>query len=215
MIEDRAERVIRDGAVWLRGRLSETEIDQLRSLTSDGDVGKRVSLNEANAAPLLSALTKEFPTYRAVRLVAFAKTGTQGWTLPWHQDRVIAVKDRAAAEGFSTWSQKSGVWHCEPPISSLERMVFLRVFLDDVGPESGGMSYAIGSHKEGKVAQSDAANTAKDYSIETEQADAGDILALPMLTLHRSEKPSIRSPRRVLRVDLAHCALPPPLEWAA
>ena len=64
---------------------------------------------------------------RPVRLVSFDKKEGTNWGVPWHQDRVIAVRERCDVEGYSNWSQKAGVWHCEPPISVLSKMLFVRV----------------------------------------------------------------------------------------
>jgi len=48
---------------------------------------------------------------------------------------------------------------------------------------------------------------------EIEEAEAGDILVLPMLTLHRSRPADTVKNRRVLRIDYARDALPEPLQW--
>src|SRR4051794_1322132 len=47
-------------------------------------------------------------TPRPVRAVLFDKTATMNWSLPWHQDRVIAVRERMEVEGFGPWSRKHG-----------------------------------------------------------------------------------------------------------
>src|SRR5262245_38819263 len=52
---------------------------------------------------------------RAVRALLFNKTPSTNWSLTWHQDRVIAVKDRIEVEGFGPWSRKHGALHVAPP----------------------------------------------------------------------------------------------------
>jgi hypothetical protein len=81
--------------------------------------------------------------------VGFTKGVERNWGVPWHQDRVIALRDRKEVAGYGNWSRKADVWHCEPPLDLLHRMTFLRVFLDPVGPENGGVEFALGSHREG------------------------------------------------------------------
>src|SRR5690606_15740343 len=46
----------------------------------------------------------------AVRAIFFDKVPDANWSLFWHQDNVIAVRQRLEAPGFSAWSQKAGVW---------------------------------------------------------------------------------------------------------
>ena len=93
-------------------------------------------------------------------------------------------------------------------------MTFLRVFLDEVTPENGGMEYAVGSHAAGRVADSEAVQMARKFKVEVEEAEPGDVLVLHMLTLHRSSPSLSHLPRRVLRVDAAGFDLPAPLQWA-
>ena len=149
-----------------------------------------------------------------VRAVGFAKTDVGNWGVPWHQDRVISVTERRDVPGYGNWSCKRGVWHCEPPVRNLQRMTFLRVFLDEVTPENGGMEYAVGSHAAGRVADSEAVQMARKFKVEVEEAGPGDVLVLHMLTLHRSSPSLSHLPRRVLRVDAAGFDLPAPLQWA-
>ena len=149
-----------------------------------------------------------------VRAVGFAKTDVGNWGVPWHQDRVISVSERRDVPGYGNWSCKRGVWHCEPPVRNLQRMTFLRVFLDEVTPDNGGMEYAVGSHAAGRVADSEAVQMARKFKVEVEEAGPGDVLVLHMLTLHRSSPSLSHLPRRVLRVDAAGFDLPAPLQWA-
>lgn len=50
-----------------------------------------------------------------VRAILFDKSAEQNWSLGWHQDRTIAVKQRIDVDGFGPWSVKSGMIHVEPP----------------------------------------------------------------------------------------------------
>jgi len=51
----------------------------------------------------------------------------------------IAVRERREAEGFGPWSEKEGVPHVQPPAEILEKMVAIRVHLDDT-PNSKWLS---------------------------------------------------------------------------
>ncbi|HEY2156776.1 MAG TPA: phytanoyl-CoA dioxygenase family protein, partial [Isosphaeraceae bacterium] len=66
-----------------------------------------------------------------VRALLFDKTPEANWGVPWHQDLTIAVRHRVDASGFGPWTVKAGIPHVRPPVAVLERMVTLRVHLDD------------------------------------------------------------------------------------
>lgn len=68
---------------------------------------------------------------RVVRGLFFDKTPEANWTVPWHQDRSIAVRDRLEVEGYGPWSVKAGVVHVQPPAEVLRAMLTIRIHLDD------------------------------------------------------------------------------------
>lgn len=210
-----AEEFERLGRCWLRERLSATTLDQLDVLYPlNTRAGTRVAaLDALNAADLRDALRPVFPGAFAVRAVAFDKSAASNWGVPWHQDRVIAVRDREDLPGFRNWSRKSGGWHCEPPDNVLRNMVFARIFLDDVDASNGGMELALRSHRNGPVPTGDAEKAAAGCEKETETAKRGDILVMSMFLLHRSGPAEGASKRRVVRADYANSPLPRPLRW--
>ena len=151
---------------------------------------------------------------RAVRAVLFDKTVTANWTLGWHQDRTICVKRRVEVAGFGPWSMKRGALHVTPPFTLLERMVTLRVHLDDVPADNAPLRVARGSHRLGRIAANEAAQVAASLSILTCEAHAGDVWAYATPVLHASERAMVPSRRRVLQVDFAAQDLPGGLEWS-
>lgn len=153
------------------------------------------------------------PGVRPVRAVVFNKTERNNWGVPWHQDRVISVRDRVDLPGFRNWSRKSGAWHCEPPARILDDMLFVRVHLDDTDSANGAMEIALGSHRAGVVGSTDAERVAAVCETEICTAERGDVLVLKMKVLHRSLPADSVSNRRVLRIDYASFDLPPPLKW--
>ncbi|WP_341366831.1 phytanoyl-CoA dioxygenase family protein [Yoonia sp. BS5-3] len=209
-----------EGRLWLRQAISEQDLQLFdQAAASQTKAGARL----ARSTTLTHALRADGTLLRAlrwidaethpVRTVAFNKSEATNWGVPWHQDRVIAVKDRANLPGYTNWTQKSGIWHCEPPQQVLENMLFVRVHLDDTDEDNGAMALALGSHKKGIITAAAAETEAGKLPIEICQAQRGDVLVLKMLTLHCSKPARVPSGRRVLRVDCASFALPPPLEW--
>ncbi len=86
-----------------------------------------------------------------VRAILFDKSADQNWSLGWHQDRTVAVKQRIDLDGFGPWSIKSGMVHVEPPFDLLARMLTLRVHLDSVPATNAPLLVAPGSHKRGRI----------------------------------------------------------------
>lgn len=208
------------GRVWLRQAVTADEMAGMDALI---DIGNRPGTRIRDSAPLfdmirksawVDAIARLWPLRHPVRALAFDKSADSNWGVPWHQDRVIAVKEKAEAPGFSSWSNKSGLWHCEPPLEFLDQMLFVRVHFDRNSAQNGAMEIALQSHKAGMIPAGDAAKIAQSCETEVCQADRGDILVLNMLTLHRSCPSKVASSRRALRVDFAPDTLPPPLSWA-
>jgi len=148
-------------------------------------------------------------------VVAFNKTEANNWTLPWHQDRVVALRERVEAPGFTNWTNKAGIWHAEAPIALLERMIFARVHLDPAGEPNGCLQLALGTHNQGKIPAADAERIAEAAPIENCIAARGDVLFAKALILHRSSSSRADSSRRAIRIDYCAEALPNPLAWAA
>ncbi len=204
--------------IWERNALDKAALAPLDAVfATGGKPGARLALSDdlrAALRPVDAVIRRARPGMVAVRAVAFDKTAAANWALPWHQDRVIAVQDRHDVPGFANWSRKHGVWHCEPPEALLAQMLFLRVHLDDAGADEGAMEIALGSDAAGLVAADQAESVAKAYPAEVCVAQRGDVLVLPMLTLHRSLAATRTAARRVLRIDYAAFDLPAPLAWA-
>jgi hypothetical protein len=151
---------------------------------------------------------------KPVRVLFFDKTPSSNWAVPWHQDRTIAVKERVDIAGYGPWSSKGGIVHVEPPISILQGMLSLRLFVDDCGEDDGPLEVAIGSHRYGRVPAREVPDIASKSRTFTATGRAGDVLAMKALAIHRSKRASLPSRRGTLHVDYAAVELPAPLEWA-
>lgn len=203
------ETFTREGRVWIRGALDDACLGRLRQLSMlEARPGARISMTDPLNAEIRNAafsqtIARLWPRMRPVRVVSFDKTAKANRGVPWHQDRVIEMPERVEAEGFSNWSQKAGVWHCEPTETVLNQMHLVRVHLDANTVENGAMEIALGSHASGKVPPNRATEIAARYATECTIAEAGDVLVMAMLTLHRSRPSEGNGNRRVLRVDYA------------
>lgn len=210
-----AETLATEGRVWFRTAVTQGLLRRLDDACAlEAAPGARLAVSAADLAEITELARAVLEEAQPVRVVAFNKSVANNWTLPWHQDRVVAVRSRAEAPGFSNWTRKAGIWHAEPPLDLLRRMIFLRVHLDSATRANGCMQIALGSHCAGKVASGDAARVAQSCQIEDCVAVRGDVLVCHALLLHRSSPSVSDAPRRAFRIDFAAEALPAPLRWA-
>ena len=150
---------------------------------------------------------------RPVRGLLFDKTAGANWKVAWHQDRSIAVRERVDTPGFGPWSTKAGVTHVQPPVDVLERMVTVRLHLDDCDAANGPLRVVPGSHARGILTPQSVDRLPDECGQATCIAARGDAIVMRPLLLHASSP--ARSPRRRRVVHVEYCAdeLPAPLTW--
>lgn len=150
---------------------------------------------------------------RPVRAILFDKGARKNWALGWHQDRTIALKERIDVSGFGPWTVKDGMVHVEPPFEVLAEMVTLRLHLDPVPASNAPLLIAPGSHRVGRIPDSEIAELVRRYGVVACLADAGDIWLYATPILHASKAATAPSHRRVLQIDYSVGDLPGGLEW--
>lgn len=150
---------------------------------------------------------------KPVRAILFNKSPETNWSLAWHQDRTICVKEKRKTPDFGPWTVKGGMHHVAPPFDLLARMVTLRAHLDDVPITNSPLLIAPGSHTLGRISVSDVDEVVRRCGTKACMAEAGDVWLYSTLILHASEAASLPTSRRVLQVDFAAEALPNGLEW--
>jgi ectoine hydroxylase-related dioxygenase (phytanoyl-CoA dioxygenase family) len=155
------------------------------------------------------------PDAFVVRSIFFDKTPEANWKVAWHQDLTIAVRERIEVPGFAAWSIKDAIVHVQPPVSVLERMVTLRLQLDDCGLENGPLQVIPKSHKAGRLTgQQISACREREKSIACVVPRGGALLMRPLL-LHASSPATTPMHRRVMHLEFASDSLPGGLEWEA
>lgn len=172
---------------------------------------KLASLRRLIGSDSIKAIARGGP----VRAILFDKTRTRNWAVAWHQDLLIAVRDKADLPGYRNWTRKQGVWHVQPPREILERMVTLRIHLDDAAKENGALRLVPASHRLGCLKQEDIRRVVDGAQPVTCPTRAGDALAMKPLVVHSSRKcvQEGAGHRRVLQVEFSPDALPAPLRW--
>ncbi|OWK35871.1 hypothetical protein FRUB_08434 [Fimbriiglobus ruber] len=153
------------------------------------------------------------PDCVAVNALLFDKADGRNWKVPYHQDVTVRFRRRIDLPGFGPWWEKAGVPHVWPPAAVVERVVALRVHLDDCGPENGPLRVLPGSHRTG-VLSDEAIDAWKSRVPEVAcHARAGDVLVMRPLLLHASSAAALPDRRRVIHVEYAALDLPGGLEW--
>ena len=151
----------------------------------------------------------------AVRGILFDKIAAANWHVAWHQDLTIAVRRRLDVPGFGPWSLKAGVPHVQPPLAVLERMVTVRIHLDECTELNGPLRVIRGSHRLGRL---DAAGiercVAHGECLECLVPRGGAVVMRP-LVVHSSLPATSVSHRRVVHLEFACDPLPAGLEWHA
>lgn len=153
------------------------------------------------------------PDCFVARALLFDKTERANWKVAWHQDLTITVRKRRDASGYGPWSTKAGIVHVQPPVDVLERMLAVRVHLDDCGPTNGPVRVLSGSHCVGRL-DAAAIEAWKGRVVPTDcLATKGAILAFRPLLLHASSPAEAPGRRRVVHFEFAVGDLPDGLEW--
>ena len=158
--QELAAAIARDGWAVTPPLVPQLEVDArvaaLEPRATDGRGGAR---NLFDAAPAVRALATS-PAVRsvaeavlgpgcfAVRALLFDKTPDANWKVVWHQDLTIAVRERRdGVPRYGPWSEKEGVPHVQPPAALLDRMLAVRVHLDDCGTDNGPVRVLPASHR--------------------------------------------------------------------
>jgi hypothetical protein len=150
-----------------------------------------------------------------VRGLFFDKPPGRSWSLPWHKDMTIAVRDnRTASRCFGKPTTKAGVPHVEAAEELLANMLTARIHLDDVTEENGPLLVVPGSHRSGK-----ALRLPGESGVACPQpilVRAGDVLLMRPLVTHSSGNAhaGTRMHRRIVHLEFAAATkLPDGFEW--
>lgn len=146
-----------------------------------------------------------------VRALFFDKPPERSWSLPWHKDTSVAVKDNSRkSQSFSRPTVKAGVPHAIASDEILHQMLTLRIHLDEVTDENGPLRVIPGSH-----VSSDSHGVGPDRA-STIYAAVGDVLAMRPLISHASGASfeGTCMHRRILHLEFSATeVLPPGFQW--
>ena len=149
----------------------------------------------------------------AVQCTYFAKSVEQNWLVPVHQDLSIPVAEKIQHPDLSGWTLKDGVNFVQPPDYVLDELVAVRIHLDDCGITDGPLRIVAGSHKFGRVPNSEALSLRGHIGETVCPVRKGGALLMKPLVLHASSKSSGNHHRRVLHFVFGPPVLPFGLTW--
>lgn len=161
--------------------------------------------NQLKTNPLLNNVLPDAPI--AIQCTFFQKTTDKNWLVPLHQDLSIPLKEKLVLEGFTGWSKKQGFIFAQPPANVLEKIVAVRIHLDDCHEEHGPLKVVAGTHLLGKIPEKDWLTIRDKYGEHLCTVSAGGAVIMHPLILHASSKAEQANGRRVLHFLFAPKAL--------
>jgi ectoine hydroxylase-related dioxygenase (phytanoyl-CoA dioxygenase family) len=216
---DTARSIEQTGFAVLPGCLDESAVQRLQDYLGDARYAQRNLLSVPIVRDLASSQTiREIlgPVLGAkcfaVRGIFFNKTQKSNWKVAWHQDLTIAVRERREVNGFGPWSVKAGVLHVQPPAEIMQRILAIRLHLDESGPDNGPLRVIPASHRDGRLSRTQVENWQEKGSVTCIVPRGGAVLMRPLL-LHASSECVVPKPRRVIHLEFATEELPQGLEW--
>jgi hypothetical protein len=218
-----AERFTQNGFAItgpLLSRAACAEIESVVDRIAFNGAGTR-SLIDRPWCQVLSKSIRQYPDVRqllpddyvAVQCTYFEKSVALNWLVPLHQDLSIPVKERIEHPELTGWSEKDGSIFVQPPREFLEKLVALRLHIDECGLEDGPLKVISGSHLLGRLCN-DAALEIRAMRGEVAcPVEKGCALMMRPLLLHASSKSVGQSRRRVLHFVFGPRNPPYGLTW--
>lgn len=148
-----------------------------------------------------------------MRGILFDKTTGANWNVVWHQDLSIAVSKKIESAVFGPWSEKAGVVHVQPPASILERMLTVRLHLDDCDETNGPVQVLQGTHNAGRLTNEQIQRCRQEIKAVACTAPGGGALLMRPLPLHASSASQIPHRRQVIHLEYSAEMLPAGLAW--
>ena len=137
------------------------------------------------------------------RATLFEKTAEANWLIPWHQDRALPFAHAFKRPGWGPWTKKAGVAYAHAPAWALDRIVALRIHLDECGADNGPLKVIPGSHVHGVLSDSAVLDRVSRGPAVECLTPRGGVLAIRPLIIHASSKAVCGTPRRVLHIEYA------------
>lgn len=150
--------------------------------------------------------------YFVVKSIYFDKPQTSNWYVSYHQDLTISVDKKLELKGFEYWTTKYDQFAVQPPLDILQRIVTVRIHLDETDEYNGALKVIPQSHSKGIYRPETI-----DWTVEREvscNVSKGGIMLMKPLLLHSSGRTTNNKQRRVIHIEFSNQELPVELNWA-
>jgi ectoine hydroxylase-related dioxygenase (phytanoyl-CoA dioxygenase family) len=153
----------------------------------------------------LIEIAKRFVGPAAVpfRATLFDKSPDANWLVVWHQDTALPLRERTEQQGWGPWSTKAGVLYAHAPAWALEKVVAVRISLDDSSETNGPLRVLPDTHRNGVLSDARVQQLSREIRAVDCVAAAGSVVAMRPLTIHASSKSTDGRPRRILHIEYA------------
>ncbi len=117
--------------------------------------------------------------------------------------------------GWGPWSVKDGVTYAHAPAIALEKIVALRLHLDDSTSENGPLRVVPNTHRKGVLSDEEVEAVVNNAAPLACLVPKGGIIVMRPLIIHASSKSQSDIPRRVIHIEYAtRNAVSAPLQLA-
>lgn len=126
------------------------------------------------------------------RATLFEKTGRANWLVVWHQDTALPLENRIHSNEWGPWSTKAGINYAHAPTWALNRILALRIHLDDSTPDNGPLKVIPGSHLHGVLDDERVFELSRTGTIKECVVDRGGVVAMRAAVDSRLVKGQVR-----------------------
>lgn len=202
-----------EGFAIVEGVIAERKLDLLLKSCSDLSTHRtRAGARHLMSVPQVSDIAHDSHLLEIARLwvgasavpfraTLFDKSSESNWLIVWHQDTALPLECRMETSGWGPWSVKADVQYAHAPAHALERIVALRLSLDDSTPDNGPLRVLPGTHVRGVLTDDEISELARETEAVDCCVDAGGVVVMRPLTVHASSKATSDRPRRILHIE--------------
>ena len=191
----------------------EAQIDSLlTSLEASPLPRGRAGSRHAMRHPAIAELARDVRLMRIARAALggeaipfkatlFDKGPDANWLVAWHQDTALPLRERRDVLGWGPGSMKDGIAYAHAPAHALDRILALRVHLDDSTAANGPLRVLPASHVRGVLSDEEVRRVSGETPPVECLVARGGVLAMKPLIIHASSKSVDDAPRRVIHFE--------------
>lgn len=131
----------------------------------------------------------------------FDKSPDANWLIILHQDTALPLREKHETPGWDPWSVKDSVTYAHAPAGALNKVLALRLHLDDSTEENGPLRVLPGTHAIGVLTDEEVERQVAERTPVHCTVTKGGVIAMRPLIIHASSKSHSALSRRVLHIE--------------